>query len=409
MKSVAHFPLYGLSLLGALLLYALFGSPTPDNPSLVEVFLAILLILAVGWRGLVRALNVYGFKTPFLKYLQLFFLCGLVVPTLSAVFHDNAFGLILRDMAAFMFLALPLFLSSRISHDPLIQKYLMTVFVLIGLAFSLRTLLPVLNIWIDDNELLYLSNSPIVMVTAIYLILTLWGSFYNISIRSLIKIGFIFIALCIVLSSMLLDVQRATIGAVFISLAVVAFIDFLKKPKKVYVPIIIVLAVGVALWPSVSQIFDVMAIKTAQVGMNSRIAEANAVFDVVTGDMATFLFGHGWGAVFSSPAVAGLDVNYTHSLLTTVFLKGGFLFLISAFCMVAAALYEIFYIFRQDKTKGLMAFWGFVIPVLLYASHKSLDFGVVLLMISLWTLPMQSLQNHPPSAKKNKNNESVIV
>lgn len=111
----------------------------------------------------------------------------------------------------------------------------------------------------------------------------------------------------------------------------------------------------------------------------------------------TFLFGTGWGGIFSSPAVGGLDVNYTHSLLSTMLLKGGAVLFLLTGLSCLAALYQIVLIFQRDSARGLTLFWPFIIPVFFYASHKSLDFGLLLLLIGVWSVQRQALQGRPNS------------
>lgn len=389
-------PLYFIVLITVVAVYASFGSPTPDTPGVVEILVALGLMGCVGFQGFLTAINPHSFSTPFLKSLQMLFLCGLIVPTLSALFHDNALGFVVRDLAAFMFIALPLFLSVRLSTNPNLQKYFFASLVLTGVMLSIRTLLPILNIWIPQGELLYLSNSPIVLMTAIFLILTLWKNVAVLSFKLWVSSCVMLCGILIVLGAMMLDVQRATIGAVIISLLIFMTLNFFKSPHKTIVPFFVFLGLILFFYPTITEILDVMAMKTAQVGMNSRIAEATAVFDVVKSNMGSFLFGLGWGATFPSPAVAGLDVNYTHSFLTTMFLKGGLILFICAVWAVMCALYEIFWLYRQDNIKGLISFWSLTIPVFLYASHKSLDFGLVLLLIGMWSLKNPIIAKSPP-------------
>ncbi len=60
--------------------------------------------------------------------------------------------------------------------------------------------------------------------------------------------------------------------------------------------------------------------KTELVGVNMRWQEAAAVFDRLGDNFWAILFGRGWGATVASPAVGGMTVNFTHSLLTSYWL-----------------------------------------------------------------------------------------
>lgn len=394
MVLVMSFSVSMFCLFGAVLVYGLFGSPTPDNPGLTETFLAVCLLVAVGWRGLLNLVDIKSKSTAFLKYLQLLFIVGLVVPTLSALFWDNDHHLMLRDILAFLFLGLPLFFKDRL-NEARVQKYLPFVVMLAGFLFCLRTLIPVFNIWIEQGELLYLSNSPMAIMTSVFLVLSVWRALEDFHPASLVKTFAMMVALGVILAAMLLDVQRATIGAVFISLCALAAIDFWQNPKRAFVPLCVMTALLAFIAPWVLQAFSEMAAKTASVGLNARLAEAYAVYDVISSDALTYLFGRGWGAVFSSPAVAGLDVNYTHSFITTMMLKGGMVLCVATLAMALAALHQIFLIFQRDKVEGITLFWPFMVPVFLYASHKSLDFGLILLIISVWADKARDGQSSP--------------
>jgi hypothetical protein len=185
---------------------------------------------------------------------------------------------------------------------------------------------------------------------------------------------------------MLLDLQRATIGAVAATLIILFGITLFKSPRLILLPVGVVLIAGFIFYPVLLEAFHAMARKTADVGLNMRMQELEAVLMRLTADPLGLFIGTGWGGTFASPAVGLLDVNYTHSLLSTMFLKGGLLLLTVTGFLVLAALHQIFLIFQQDSSRGLMLFWPFIIPVLLYASHKSLDFGLLLLLIGVWSI-----------------------
>jgi hypothetical protein len=80
-------------------------------------------------------------------------------------------------------------------------------------------------------------------------------------------------------------------------------------------------------------------------------------------------------------------------------LKGGLVLLFVSLLMVITALHQIFLIFQQDRVRGLALFWSLLIPVFLYASHKSLDFGLILLLIGVWSTDPGPLHKSHSSAK----------
>jgi hypothetical protein len=48
---------------------------------------------------------------------------------------------------------------------------------------------------------------------------------------------------------------------------------------------------------------------------------------------------------------------------------------------------------------ALSLLWPLLIPVLLYASHKSLDFGLILLLTGVWSTRAEALRAAAPSVK----------
>lgn len=396
----APVPAFAVFLITAIVVYGVFGSPTPDHPGVWEAAVGILLILAIGAAGIKNAFTPVSTGSPYLKILQIFFLTGLLLPCLSAVYAGNDPVLVLRDVAAFLFLGLPLFLSMRFDGRPDLVRKLSFALVFAGLCFCIRTLVPVFNIWIPAGELLYLSNSPLAILAGLLLTGLGWNAALKQTPRS-----FMFAFLCgtgalVIVAAMILDVQRATIGAMALSGLVLFLFSLVETPRRVVFPVTVLLAGGWIFRHTVLGILQAMEHKTALVGFNARIAEAHAVIENVSYDPVAFFIGRGWGATFSSPAVAGLEVNYTHSLLTTMLLKGGLILFCVCGLMLVAALYQIFLIFQRDRVSGLALFWSVIIPSLLYASHKSLDFGLVLLMTGVWSVAGGALQNSASSDKK---------
>ncbi len=393
-------PAFALFLIFAVLIYALFGSPTPDHPGWVEAVVGALMILSIGSAGFLKALSFKRPKGFYLNGLYLFFIAGLIVPSFAAIYAGNDPSLIIRDILAFMFLGLPLFLSARLKSYPDAAHIFSYVLIFTGLSFCFRTLLPVFNIWIPQGELLYLSNSPLAIFAAVFLSGLVWSCMLYPSTINTLK-GVIATGLVVlVLSAMVLDVQRATIGAVILSFVAFMLASFVETPLRVVIPFALVVVVAILFHPAFETVINAMAHKTATVGLNARIAEAQAVYDQIQQSPVSVLIGQGWGATFSSPAVAGLEVNYTHSLLTTMLLKGGFLLFGLCVFVVMAALYQIFLIFQQDRVRSLCLLWALIIPAFLYASHKSLDFGLVLLMVGVWSVGIKPLPS-PASSDKN--------
>lgn len=392
-------PAFVLFLIAAIALYGLCGSPTPDNPGIVEGVIGLLLLLALLTAVTGSSVRLSLGRNGFFKTLQILFLCGLILPTLSGVYFGNDRGLMLRDLLAFGFLILPLLLAEKFDGRERAGLYLTLAIAGAGFAFALRTLLPVFKLWRAPEELLYLSNSPLTMFAAIFIAGFIWRNLLELKARSIAAIAGGALLLSVILAAMLLDVQRATVGAVLISLAILVACDICLRPRKAVLPALL-LCLGLALiYPLLDEALAAMATKTAEVGLNSRMAEAQAVIIALARDPVTLFVGHGWGSTFASPAVGGLDVNYTHSFLTTLLLKGGLVLFILGSAFSLCALYQIFLIFQRDRGIGLALGWSVFIPIFLYASHKSLDFALILLLTGMWSIRLQSLPKRASSDK----------
>lgn len=361
----------------ALFLYAFFGSPTPDNPGVVEAVIGLLLVLAAGggvWR------RVFSVHAPRWKIiLSVIFVYGVSVQILSGLTHNNEAGIIVRDMAAFLFFLLPLFFFDLIARQARGRDFLTAAIIVIGICFSLRALLPVYGFYEAPEELLYLANSPLVLLSALYLIMRVLFDIYErrVGARSVLFAGLAVIPF----AAMLIDVQRAPMIAVLASIASGILYILYFRPKRGAIIIAGITLGGFCLLPVIGEIGHEIASKTVKVGLNMRVEELRAVISAVSGSAYTALFGLGWGASFAAPSVGGLHVSYTHSLLSYFLLKGGIagLSLMILFCW--QVMREIFTVFCVRPLTGILLFWPFIIPVLFYASHKSLDFGVVLLFI----------------------------
>jgi len=394
-SNILTLPVQALGLFCAVILYGLFGSPTPDHPGWPELVIGVLLLVSTGMGSINRLRAFRRGENAFLLSLHILFFVGLIVPTVTGALRGNDTNLMLRDVLAFLFLCLPLFILHPFERDERAEKLLPWVLVFAGLMFAIRTLLPAFNIWIADGELLYLSNSPLVLFAALYLTAMLWGLYTNLTLRKFLISLIPLAVIAVILAAMLLDVQRATVAAIAVTLAAFWLTTLTKTPRRVIIPTILAIALGSAIYPWLTDTAGAIYKKTSEVGLNSRVQELQAVIHTVTADPVLFFFGTGWGGAFADPAVGLLDVNYTHSLLTTMFLKGGVVLLTLAVFVCLTGLKQIVLIFQQDSRRALTVFWPFIIPIFLYASHKSLDFGLLLLLIGVWSNRPERLR--PPA------------
>lgn len=368
----------------ALLVYAVASSPTPDNPSLIEALIAVLLVMAV---GVVQPISfiMHIPRGPYPKWVfaaGCFLLYGVSVPFIMALAQGASLGSVLRDIVGFAFLCLPLFVWVFLKDRPVRQNFFVVLMLAIGLIFSVRVLLPhFFNIY-QTAELLYLANSPLVLLSALFLFFMACQIIFNkLSLRHLGYAVLLFSLSSVALMAMFVDIQRASFMALGVSAVLLAGIGFVKAPFKIIAPVIVMGVLVFIFQAVVVGVVDTIILKTARVGVNMRAQEILAVWGAVAVSPIALLFGQGWGASFASPAVGGLHVTYTHSLLSYVFFKMGFMGL----CL---CLFYLFFIFEKlvrlslrCPVKGNALMWPFLIPIFLYASHKSFDFGLLLTLI----------------------------
>lgn len=372
---VLHFK--SLAIFAALSVYAVFGSPTPDGFGFVEGVVGALLICVIGARGAVAAVNVRSPKPFWFAAGQALLVYGIVVGVIGGLMQGHDIGLMARDIIPFLFLFLPLFLMSSMRDKRSFSMCLLAGALLIGLGFSVRAAL------LSDDALYYLGNSPCVLLAA------LLGIGYgveraargiNLQNLGIAAAAFSGSALCIL--PLIESVQRASLGAVFIYSILVVVFAFIRAPRRVL--LLFLAALPVLLWLGdayLMQVWDRIAGKSDLVGGNKRIEEWQAVWAHINHAPLSVIFGHGWGAGFSSPAVADIRVNFTHSLLSSMILKIG----VVGLGLCVAYLYGLVRILWGQFGRSTVFVLGiaapFVIDVFLYGAYKSLDFGLLLALI----------------------------
>jgi len=366
--------------------YGIWGSPTPDSPGLVEAILGILIILSIKPKGFLGAISHKNNQDSAFKCAQVLLLYGFIISLTLSLMQANNIVLIARDLIGFLFMLLPIFYYAQLSdhserNQPFFQKIFFRGALFIGIVFSLRVLIPHFYLWGSGEELLYLANSPLVLFSAIILIgLFLEREQFFTSQKLLKGLAFLVMAF-VIIAAILQDVQRAMVFAIGFSAFFLFLALLFKSPKQLLIPVVIAVPVIIFFSAQANDILESLIQKTTQVGLNMRYQEWQAVWDVVSQNPLTFLFGLGWGAEFESPAVGQLNVSFTHSLLSYMLLKTGFLGLMITFVYCSLMGLKVFDIFIRNRVVGIALLWSFLIPIFLYASYKSLDFGLLLVLI----------------------------
>ena len=317
---------------------------------------------------------------------------GLTLPILIGLVVGHSAKDLVRDIIPFVFLFMPLFLGWITNIRP---KIVIGSVALIGIIFSLRTfyvyrdILFMPSLWGQGppTDLLYLANSPEVLFSC--LVCLGYGGKMMVERASRLK-GFMLILISFIpLVAMALMMQRAGIGAVIIYILLALIFLLYTRPKiPIYfmIGICAMLALG---WPYIGIVFQTLWQKTELVGLNARAEEWRAVMQILSQNPVALFLGIGWGGQFENPAVGGLTVNYTHSLISSLLLKTGILgtLIILLGCFSPVVKGGIAFLtdrFSRDFILMGAVIFPFMISVFLYASYKSLGFGLILLVFSIF-------------------------
>jgi hypothetical protein len=392
MVKLQNWPLRLCAFVCLCLVYGAFGSPTPADIGAAEILIALSLMTAVHPPSAFRSLLTLH-KMPWAMAAQLLFFYALSVPVIIGLIAGNDIGLIVRDVIPFCFLLLPLFMF-RWAGD---AKIAAAAVAFIGLAFAARVVVPVvvlqdsfIGIGVDPD---YLSIAPTISFAAVLCGgMAGWLLYREISWRNIGLAVLLAGLAALPLAAMVVTLQRAGLGLSIAAIGFLLGIACARRPVRAAGPLILGLVVTIACAPVVIDIATSLLHKHNLVGENNRFEEASVVFDSVGGSVWSVLFGKGWGATLADPAVGGVTVNYTHNILTTYLLKTG----LCGLFLVIFYLYGLCVpLWRLLWRKPIIAV-ALGVPVLidltLYASFKSLDFGLILLLVMLWG---QKLQEDP--------------
>jgi len=381
--------------MAALLIYALFSAPTPDNIGIAEILVLAGLLTGVGVSGVMQVTglsieeNIPRWHFP----ARLLLMFGLSVPLVTGLVQGHVFSLILRDIIPFLFLLLPLFLSPSFTDRTNLAKLFPYILCLMGLIFVVRVMVSfAINVGAGHALMEFmpdpgnLVNAPTVLFAALFLTGTggLWLAESRTIPQALRSLCCFLLAL-ILLAGMAGIGQRAHIGAWELTVALWIGMLAVKRPLSLWRVGLVLAVVGISLWPFAADILAGLAQKTSMVGLNNRAEEARAVWESFRDRPLALLFGQGWGASITSPAVGPYPVNYTHSLLTTYLLKTGLCGLLLVLAYLGALGAGAWRILWAYPVAGLAVAAPFLIDITLYASFKTLDFGLLLVLMALWT------------------------
>lgn len=374
------------ALCAAILVYALSGSPAPESFGWSQFLTGLLLVVAAGAGGVMQIVRVPRAGDPlWIRAGWALCLYGLSVPLLSGIALGHVGAHILRDVIPFLFMMMPFLLWPLLTARRKDAEVLSLLVALSGFIFAARLL------WRDHGGLLpvadpmFLANAPTVLYAAIL--------FFALAGYVLVRPGgagrYGLAALFIVLATvpvlaMAAITQRATIGVLALSLIIMLGIGFWRYDWR-RVGVVALCGMGLILCfkAPLALHLESLFLKTSVVGLNNRVEEFAAVLSGQD-HLGAILFGQGWGQTLHSPAVGGAQVNFTHNLFSALWLKTGFAGVMLAMLYLLGLAQLGFKILWARPHIALAIAGPVAICCVLYASYKSLDFGMVLMLLPLW-------------------------
>ncbi len=412
MLNVDALSLRSFCLLAALVLYAVLGSPTPNYPGVVEALVAGLLVCAVGLSGAIGALQFDRAAPLWRSAGQALLLYGVSMAIVMGLVRGNDTGLMLRDIFPFFFMMMPVLLYGLYQAYPASFKYVLAGTLVIGGVFSLRALEDVggsvlsMFMQLDRGELTYLANMPTVLFAALFAFGCGAQKFMrDFTLRAAAAFVVLAGAAAMLLLPLALTTQRASLGYAGLYVVLILGWGFYKYPYRAGVILIALGIVAAPMMGILGELAGSLAQKTSLVGANARFEELAAVWAEISRSGVTAVFGAGWGGTFESPAVAEIRVNFSHSLLSSMMLKMGVFGLGLVILYLAGLAMAGLRVLKINSVLALALAGPIVIDVFLYASFKSLDFGLMLLLVTSGVATLQ--KSHPAAIQERSNLTSV--
>ena len=386
-KIAAWAPLAALC--GALLLQGAAGRPAPPlfRPE-IEGVIALLLILAAGWRQpLAVALGGVGERW---RMIGAGCLALLLWPSLvRAAWAGWPVGDMIRDIVPLLFLFLPLLLVPALRPAGRAGALcLAAVLMLEGLFFVLRWWRHAdwgfgavgARVMADGG---YLLNAPSVLFAAVAWPLVALHCLERPSLwRSLGGLAALLAGVCCV-AALLGAAHRLAFGLIVVA-ALVAL--WTRRRRLVWLWPVLALATAVAVGLEGERLLGALARiveKTRLAGGNARLEEATAALSAAGETLSGALFGAGWGARLENPAVGGWRVAYTHTFATYLLFKAGVVGLAAGVVWLTTLLPAAVRLWRRDAAWAVAVTAPLFVAFTAHTSYKYLDTGVLLSLLIL--------------------------
>lgn len=361
---MGHYALYL-----AIIIYGFLSSPTPDILSWVELIIIGLIIVSVGLVRPIHAMTGRGFPL-YLQTHRVFLVYMMIVPFVVGCIEGYSISNIIRDFFPVAALILPL------CFHPNKMKFFPVILMITGGVFALRYISPFIfqiDFSAGDSSLLYLANSPLVPFTAIMG----FHWFTDVENSFLMKriIGVALSIICFMAMAFML--QRAPLILSLVACIAIFSVRVVQAPVQSIIIGGIIILCMIPVWPIITEVVHSLGSKTLNVGLNNRIEELEAVMGHVS------WFGIGWGGEFQSPAVADIWVRFTHNIISYYWLKAGAIGLIFSLGFIFIWGWQNIKLIRINMALGLSVLIPFMVHVTLYSGFKTLDFALLLTLITL--------------------------
>lgn len=367
-----------LALCLVVLLHGAFSSPAPKTIGPAEILIVIGLIIAI----LPQLPGFLSLEKVMAQPATLAWLWMLFVPMIIAVIAGHDLRDLGRDLIAVCFLGLPVLIGKIETRH---IKHFALAIAVAGTLLALRYWVitdgfSALHYLKARDNLLYLALDPMMLFAGIYCPILLIENFFSAK-KLYFKITILIITLAAAILCWGAMGGMMMRGALVLGMASLGLygLRYWRKPGVAMMMVILALAVLIIFAGPLLRFIMALWEKTEAVGLNARDAEFAAIWKLQSADPMAFLFGRGWGALFSSPAVGGYWVNYSHSAFGFYFLKTGILGLM----IIGIYLLQLLWPLRRVRNVILFAALPPVIlSFTLYTSYKFFGCGVILLLLS---------------------------
>lgn len=387
-KAIAWAPLAALG--AALLLQGAAGRPAPPlfRPE-IEGVVALLLILAAGWR---RPLSVVlGGAGQRWEAVGAGCLALLLWPPLArAAWAGWPIGDMIRDVVPLLFFFLPLALVPALRPAGRTGvRCLAAVLMLEGLFFVLRWWRHAdwgfgavgARVMADGGG--YLLNAPSVLFAAVAWPLVGLHCLERPSFWRLLGGLAALVAGTVCVAALLGAAHRLAFGLIVVA-ALVAL--WTRRRRLVWLWPVLALATAVAVGLEGERLagaLERIVEKTRLAGGNARLEEATAALSAAGESLFGALFGAGWGARLENPAVGGWRVAYTHTFATYLLFKAGVVGLAAGVIWLTTLFPAAVRLWRRDAAWAMAVAAPLFVAFTAHTSYKYLDTGVFLSLFIL--------------------------